>query len=70
MLAIGRNGRDAKISISTSADGTFSTNVPTPPISDNGGQIATTAWVNNKFQKVSTLPAQPDPNVIYLIPEE
>lgn len=43
---------------------------PTPPISDNGGQIATTAWVNNKFQKVSTLPAQPDPNVTYLIPEE
>lgn len=70
MLATGRDGRDAKISISTSADGTFSTNVPTPPISDNGGQIATTAWVNNKFQKVSTLPAQPDPNVIYLIPEE
>lgn len=70
MLATGRDGRDAKISISTSADGTFSTNVPTPPISDNGGQIATTAWVNNKFQKVSTLPAQPDPNVTYLIPEE
>lgn len=70
MLATGRDGQDAKISISTSADGTFSTNVPTPPISDNGGQIATTAWVNNKFQKVSTLPAQPDPNVTYLIPEE
>lgn len=70
MLATGRNGQDAKISISASADGTFSTNVPTPPISDNGGQIATTAWVNNKFQKVSKLPAQPNPNVIYLIPEE
>ena len=70
MLATGRNGRDAKISISTSADGTFSTNVPTPPISDNSEQIANTVWVNNKFQKVSTLPAQPDPNVTYLIPEE
>lgn len=70
MLATGRDERDAKISISTSADGTFSTDVPTPPISDNSGQIATTAWVNNKFQKVSTLPAQPDPNVTYLIPEE
>lgn len=43
---------------------------PTPRISDNSTQIATTAWVNNKFQKVSTLPAQPDPNVTYLIPEE
>lgn len=70
MLATGRNGRDAKISISTSADGTVSTNVPTPPISDNSEQIANTVWVNNKFQKVSTLPAQPDPNVTYLIPEE
>ena len=43
---------------------------PTPQTSDNSTQIATTAWVNNKFQKVSTLPAQPDPNVTYLIPEE
>lgn len=43
---------------------------PTPQTSDNSTQIATTAWVNNKFQKVSTLPAQPDPSVIYLIPEE
>lgn len=43
---------------------------PTPQTSDNSTQIATTAWVNNKFKKVSTLPAQPDPNVTYLIPEE
>lgn len=43
---------------------------PTPQTSDNSTQIATTAWVNSKFQKVSTLPAQPDPNVTYLIPEE
>lgn len=46
------------------------TAAPTPQTSDNSTQIATTAWVNNKFQKVSTLPAQPDPNVTYLIPEE
>lgn len=50
--------------------GEVKTDAPTPPISDNSRQIATTAWVNNKFQKVSTLPAQPDPNVTYLIPEE
>lgn len=50
--------------------GEVKTDAPTPPISDNSRQIATTTWVNNKFQKVSTLPAQPDPNVTYLIPEE
>lgn len=50
--------------------GEVKTDAPTPPISDNSRQIATTAWVNNKFQKVSTLPAQPDPSVTYLIPEE
>lgn len=38
--------------------------------SDNSSKIPSTSWVNNKFQKVSTLPAQPDPNVTYLIPEE
>lgn len=50
--------------------GEVKTHAPSPHISDNSTQIATTAWVNNKFQKVSTLPAQPDPNVTYLIPEE
>ena len=38
--------------------------------SDNSSKIPSTSWVNNKFQKVSKLPAQPDPNVTYLIPEE
>lgn len=50
--------------------GEVKTEAPSPRISDNSRQIATTAWVNNKFQKVSRLPAQPDPNVTYLIPEE
>lgn len=50
--------------------GEVKTDAPSPHISDNSRQIATTAWINNKFQKVSTLPAQPDPNVTYLIPEE
>lgn len=50
--------------------GEVKTRAPTPQTSDNSTQIATTAWVNSKFQKVSTLPAQPDPNVTYLIPEE
>lgn len=50
--------------------GEVKTSAPSPYIFDNSTQIATTAWVNTKFQKVSTLPAQPDPNVTYLIPEE
>lgn len=50
--------------------GEVKTRAPSPHISDNSTQIATTIWVNNKFQKVSTLPAHPNPNVTYLIPEE
>lgn len=53
-----------------SKDGNTRTTVNTPQIGNNSNQIANTAWVNSKFQKVSTLPAQPDPNVTYLIPEE
>lgn len=58
------------LGIILSKDGNTRTTVTTPQIENNSNQIATTAWVNNKFQKVSTLPAQPDPNVTYLIPEE
>lgn len=39
-------------------------------LSDNSRNVPDTKWINSKFQKVSTLPAQPDPNVTYLIPEE
>ena len=50
---------------------TFSTSpvVPTPGTSDNSTKSATTAYVNNKLVKVSTLPASPDSNVYYFIPE-
>ena len=41
----------------------------TPSISDNSTKIATTAYINNKFQVVSTLPVNPDSNVYYFIPE-
>ena len=41
----------------------------TPPTSDNSTQIATTQFVNNKIKVVSTLPASPDANVFYFIPE-
>lgn len=49
-------------------DGTFYTSAPTPATSDNSTKIATTAYVNNKFQVVSALPSSPDSNTFYFIP--
>ena len=43
--------------------------VPTPATTANDTQAATTAWFNSKMQVVSALPANPDPNVFYFIPE-
>ena len=43
--------------------------VPTPSEKANDTQAATTAWFNSKMQVVSVLPANPDPNVFYFIPE-
>ena len=40
---------------------------PTPATSDNSTKIATTAYINNKLQVVSELPANPDPNVFYYV---
>lgn len=54
------------------------TSAPTPPTGDNSSNIATTAYVTNKvstkadkasFQVVSALPANPDANTFYFIPE-
>ena len=42
--------------------------VPTPALTANNTQAATTAWFNSKMQVVSALPANPDPNVFYFIP--
>ena len=42
---------------------------PTPAGNANDTQVATTAWFNTKMQVVSALPANPDPNVFYFIPE-
>ena len=42
---------------------------PTPPLTSNGGTIATTAWCKQYIQAVSTRPASPDPNIFYCIPE-
>ena len=43
--------------------------VPTPALTANDTQAATTAWVNSKMKVVSALPAAPDANVFYFIPE-
>lgn len=41
----------------------------TPVVSDNSNKTTTTAYINAKFQVVSALPANPDANVYYFIPE-
>lgn len=41
----------------------------TPAVSTNDTTVATTAYVNAKFQVVSALPANPDANTFYFIPE-
>ena len=43
--------------------------VPTPALTANDTQAATTAWFNSKMQVVSALPAAPNANVFYFIPE-
>lgn len=59
----------ANMEVGIKEDGTFYTAAPTPAVSDNSTQIATTAYVNNKHVVVSTLPASPDADVYYYIPE-
>ena len=41
----------------------------TPPIGVTGEEIVTAGWFNSKMQVVSALPAAPDANVFYFIPE-
>lgn len=60
-------GTESESSLVIGSDGY--TQCPTPSVSDNSTKIATTAYVNNKFRVVSALPASPDPNTYYFIPE-
>ena len=41
--------------------------IPTPETSDNSTKAASTSYVNNKFQVVQSLPANPDANVFYFV---
>ena len=43
--------------------------IPSPAVTANDGQAATTAWVNSKIQLVNELPANPVAGVLYCIPE-
>ena len=42
---------------------------PNTPDNAPAYAIVTTSWFNQKMQVVSALPANPDPNVFYFIPE-
>lgn len=42
---------------------------PNTPDNAPANAIVTTSWFNTKMQVVSALPANPDPNVFYFIPE-
>lgn len=55
-------------SVATSDGNTFAM-APTPPVGFSGDEIVTAGWFNSKMQVVSALPANPDPNVFYFIPE-
>lgn len=46
---------------------TSSPSVPTPVVSDNSTNPATTAYINNKFQVVNSLPSSPDGDTFYFI---
>ena len=51
------------------SDGYAFAMAPTPSIGVTGEEIVTGGWFNSKMQVVSALPADPDPNVFYFIPE-
>ena len=50
-------------------DGTPISYTKTPPAFCAGEEIVTAGWFNTKMQVVSALPAAPDANVFYFIPE-
>ena len=59
----------SRIGIFQDTSGNFFTEAPTPATSDNSTKIATTAFVNNKFQVVTALPASPTAGVFYFVKE-
>ena len=65
------NGQNifASVRIAVTSDGNTFAMAPTPSAGATGNEIATAAWVNSKIQLVNELPANPEPGVLYCIPE-
>ncbi len=59
----------AGIGVGYDASGNSFTSAVTPGVADSSTKIATTAYINNKFKKVSALPASPNSSTYYFIPE-
>ena len=55
--------------VNITPDGIPTSYTKTPPVNTSGEEIVTAGWFNSKMQVVSALPANPDPNVFYFIPE-
>lgn len=73
-MLINRNGQDDYFDFKKREDGRLGASFGgatkyLPGTSDNSSGLATTEWVNKKIQKVNVLPAEPDANVFYFIPE-
>lgn len=62
------NGSYYNIEIHNSGTGGY-ISIPTTNFYGSNGYAINTEWINNKFQVVSTLPANPDSNIYYFIPE-
>ena len=60
---------DAAIRVTAKEGGEMITYAPHPATDSNDNNIATTKWVNSKFQVVNQLPSSPDSNTFYFIPE-
>ena len=71
-VTLGCNGPDAAAPsglVVKRTSSAITATAPTPAVSNNSTEIATTAYVNTKVQQVSALPASPNSNVFYFIPE-
>ena len=56
------------INVDITPDGIPVAYTKTPPVFCTGEEIVTAGWFNSKMKVVSTLPANPDPNMFYFIP--
>lgn len=67
--AYGPNGAWAStpLALEVMSDGTSVAHAPTPGVSSNSTHIVTTAYINNKFKVVSSLPSSPNSNVFYFV---